>query len=195
MTAGDPGASLVTRALAERPTPLVLQWPVPGNPAALVAFETPGEWRRAIAALDLDARLPDMVRRKFARAQKLHLLGWQDIDLLKAGELAALAALELALTDRYGGAVKRRRPGLQRLLSHLVETEGLRDVDLPSIVACGGTALGYLTGELRPSLADRRNAMAHGDSFDGPPVTGLLHLVRDLVHVSYREYLRDAGQG
>lgn len=195
MSAANRETSPLAYILADRPTPLVLQWPVPGNPAALVAFETPDEWRQAIAALDLDARLPDIVRRKFGRAQKLYLLGWQDIDLLKAGELAALVALELALTDRYGRAVTRRRQGLQRLLSHLVETERLRDADLPSIARCGGTALGYLTGELRPSLAERRNAMAHGDPFDGAPVTGLLHLVRDLVHVSYRDYLRDAGQG
>ena len=33
---------------------------------------------------------------------KLHLLAWIDFDFIKASELVALTALELALMDRYG---------------------------------------------------------------------------------------------
>jgi hypothetical protein len=50
-----------------------------------------------------------MMWEKYRRAQKLCYLGWIDGDCIKAGELAALVALELALT----GTVRRiRQSGL-----------------------------------------------------------------------------------
>ena len=46
---------------------------------------------------------------KFESAQKLHVLAWLDFDLIKAGELIALTALELALTGCYAGKESTRR--------------------------------------------------------------------------------------
>jgi hypothetical protein len=47
-------------------------------------------------------------REEIERAQKLHVLVWLHFDVIKAGELIAFTALELALKDRYGLQVKRR---------------------------------------------------------------------------------------
>jgi hypothetical protein len=46
---------------------------------------------------------------KFERAQKLHLLAGIDFDVIKADELVALTALELALQEPYAGVLKERR--------------------------------------------------------------------------------------
>ena len=157
----------------------------------------------------LDPLIPSVVRLKFQRALKLHYLAWIDGDLIKAGELVALTALELALNDRYGGQVAGRpkkklkagqTPSLtdkppQRsfaaLLKHMVDGDGLTDVDIPMIARCGGTAVGQLTGTTKPTLADRRNALAHGDPFDGLPTSGLIELVRDLIDFAYRDYTKE----
>lgn len=64
--------------------------------------------------------------------------------------------------------------------------------DLPVIVRCGGSAIGHLTGAVRPSLAQRRNTLAHGDPFEGLSTGGLLELVRDLINFAYRHYLAEA---
>jgi len=44
----------------------------------------------------------------------------------------------------------------------------------------------------KPSLADRRNGMAHGDPFGesgaGGPCAGLLELLRDLIDYAYRDW-------
>jgi len=72
------------------------------------------------------------------------VLGWIDGDLIKAGELAALTALELALKARYGAGLMRastkrqagqaaygKRPSFRRLLECMIELEGLSDEVLP----------------------------------------------------------------
>lgn len=178
--------------LAERAEPLLLVWPMPGNPAALVQFDNAADWRRFIDGLAIDPRIPQIVRAKFARAQTLYLLGWIDFSLIKAGELAALIALELAVMDRYGGLIPKRKRSFATLLTYMVETDGLTDADLPVIVRCGGTAFGQLTGDVRPSLPERRNALAHGDPFEGLPAGGLLELARDLINFAYRHYIAEA---
>jgi hypothetical protein len=48
-----------------------------------------------------------------------------------------------------------------------------------------------LTGKTHPTLAERRNSLAHGDPFDGPPTAGLLELVRDLINFAYRHYIAE----
>ncbi len=178
--------------LPVREWPLDLPWPASGNPAGFVRFVHPDQWRAFIAGLDLDPRIPWIVGAKYARAQKLYLLSWIDFDLVKAGELAALIALELALVDRYGGHFSEKKRTFANVLKYMVETDGLTDADIPVTVRCGGTAVGQLTGQVRPSLAERRNGMAHGDPFDGLPVSGLLELVRDLITFAYRRYLAEA---
>lgn len=93
--------------------------------------------------------------------------------------------------DNAVGSAQRRFP-FAALLKHMVEGDGLDDSKLPIITRCGGTAIGQLTGDVRPTLAQRRNAMAHGDPFDGAPTGGLLELVRDLIEYAYRDYLAEA---
>ncbi|MBB6125632.1 hypothetical protein [Sphingobium subterraneum] len=195
--------------LPSRLEPLVLIWPAPGNPAAFWHFSTPDEWRAFVNTLALDPRVPDIVKLKFERAQKLFLLGWIDTDLIKGAELVALTALELALKDRFGHVVPRLatkkivpsspdammaqpiRYSFKALLRHLVDNEGLTDAQIPMIARCGGTATGQLTGQTKPTLEERRNAMAHGDPFDGMSTSGLVELVRDLIMFAYRHYLAD----
>ena len=154
--------------------PLLLPWPADGNPGGFLSFETGAQWRDFIAGLGIDPHIPDIVQAKFDRAQRLYLLGWIDFNLIKAGELAALIALET-------------------LLLHMVQADGLTDAQIPMSVRCGGSALGQLTGETHPTLAERRNLLAHGDPFDGFPTGGLLELVRDLINYAYRGYIAEAA--
>ena len=195
--------------LPERDIPLQLIWPVAGNPVAMLSFETPQQWRAFVAEMALDPAIPDPTRLKFERALKLFLLGWLDADLMKGAELIALTALELALKDQYGRAVppisaRKVKPGsadpmmansprhsFKALLRHMVEKDRLTDDLIPMIVRCGGKATGQLIGEVHPTLDERRNAMAHGDPFDGMPTSGLVELVRDLITYAYRGHLAD----
>lgn len=169
---------------------LSIIWPVPGNPSGYLHFEEANQWYAFVDSLGLGEHVPQIVRAKHGRAQLLYRLGWIDGGLIKAGELAALIALELALKDRYGRIVEPR-PGkvrsLARLLNHLVDVKKLSDQLIPMIARCGGTAVGQLTGKTEPSLSDIRNGLAHGDPFEGFPVAGLLELTRDLIHFAYRE--------
>lgn len=89
--------------------PLVVLWPMPGNLGGQVSFSTFTKWRSFVLALSPRRAIPEVVVRKFERAQKLYVLTWLDFDLIKAGELVAMTALELALTDRYAGAATERR--------------------------------------------------------------------------------------
>jgi hypothetical protein len=177
--------------LTRREGPVQMAWPTQGNPGGFVLFKNPVEWRTFVEGLGIDGRIPGIVRRKFSRAQSLYLLGWVDISLVKAGELAALIALELAVMDRYGGQVAKTKRTFSMLLKHMVEVDGLSDAQIPMLTRCEGTAVGQLTGETRPTLAERRNTLAHGDPFEGPPTAGLLELVRDLINFAYRDYLAD----
>jgi len=161
-------------------------------PGGFLQFDDPETWRKFIVGLGIDERIPDIVRAKFARAQTLYLLGWVAFDVLKAGELAALIALELATMDRYGGQMPKKGRTFATLLKHMVDADGLTDAHIPMVVRTGGTAIGFVTGEAKPSLSQRRNGMAHGDPFDGLPVGGLLELVRDLINYAYRDFIANA---
>ena len=120
--------------LVARPSPLLLHWPMPGDLGAVVSFVNASQWREFVLSLGVHPSLPEIVRLKFHRAQKLHFLGWLDVDLIKAGELSALVALELALKDRYLGKIlvpfraNGKKPpliNLHRLLTHMVKEDGL----------------------------------------------------------------------
>lgn len=180
-------------ALSDREEPVLLAWPTQGNAGGFIQFEKAADWRAFVESLDIDPRIPEIVRAKFARAQTLYLLGWADFSVIKAGELAALIALELALMDRYGGRLSKNKRSFAALLKYMVEVDGLNDAQIPMVVRCGGTALGQLTGDTRPTLAERRNALAHGDPFDGLPTGGLLELARDLINFAYRHYIAEAA--
>ncbi len=193
-----------------RSEPLLLPWPVPGRSGGFIQFDDAEQWRAFVASLALNPLIPQIVQAKYARAQKFYLVGWIDLDLAKAGELVALTALELALNDRYGADVKplpRKqldpstapmatppRRSFNVLLKHMVTKDGLTDGQIPMIARCVSTAIGQLTGETKPTLADRRNALAHGDPIDGLPTGGLLELVWDLIGFAYRHYLAEVGQ-
>ncbi len=161
-------------------------------PGGFLQFDDPEAWRSFIVNLGIDDRVPDIVRAKFARAQTLYLMGWIDLDVLKAGELAALIALELTLMDRYGDQIPKNRRSFATLLTHMADVDGLTDGNIPMILRTGGTAIGFVTGQAKPSLSQRRNSMAHGDPFDGLPVGGLLELVRDLINYAYRDFIANA---
>ncbi len=172
-------------------TSLHLPWPAPGNPAALIEFATADEWRSFVSSLSLPSGIPEIVSAKFRRAQMLYFLAWLYNDLIKAGEMMALATLELALNDRYGDKVKKR--GAYRSFADLLKymvTDGLTDEKIPMVRRSGGSAIGFVNGNCEPSLADRRNKQAHGDPFDGLPVGGLLELVRDLIAYAYRDFVK-----
>jgi hypothetical protein len=172
---------------ARRDGPLVLPWPVPGNPGGMLLFSTAHEWRSFILSLGLSSGIPEIVAAKFRRAQMLYFLAWVYFDLIKAGELVALTTLELALHDRYGNLVKKRGGGapFAELLKYML-SDGLSDAKIPMVQRTGGSVTGFLSGATRPSLAEIRNKQAHGDPFDGFPCGGLLELVRDLIAFAYR---------
>ncbi|MGN7709713.1 hypothetical protein [Agrobacterium radiobacter] len=180
--------------LTDREQPVLLAWPTPGNPGGFIQFDKAADWRDFVESLSIDTRIPDIVRVKFARAQTLYMLGWVDFSVVKAGELAALIALELALMDRYGGRISKNKRNFAALLKYMVDSDGLSDAQIPMVTRCGGTAIGQLTGEAHPTLAERRNTLAHGDPFDGLPTGGLLELVRDLINFAYRHYIAEAAR-
>jgi len=180
-------------ALSDREEPVLLAWPTQDNAGGFIRFKKAADWRAFVESLGIDTRIPEIVRAKFARAQMLYLLGWVDFSVVKAGELAALIALELALMDRYGGRISKNKRSFAALLKYMVDADGLTDAQIPMVVRCGGTALGQVTGETRPTLAERRSSLAHGDPFDGLPTGGLLELVRDLINFAYRDYIAEAA--
>lgn len=118
--------------LPPREAPLVLHWPEAGAPGGLVTFEDASSWRDDVAGLSLSPLVPAIVGLKYARAQKLYLLGWIDTDLIEAGELVAVTAIELAVTDRYGHLFPKRRRSLSVLLRHMVKGDGLTDAAIPN---------------------------------------------------------------
>lgn len=195
-------------SFARRAEPLILYWPAQGVPMMAHQFDTIEQWRSFVDGWSLHPLVPDIVRLKYQRALKLHYMAWIDGDLIKAGELVALTALELALNDRYGDRVPgkpRKKPkagqapdlsegppqrSFAALLKFMVAGDNLTDAKIPMIARCGGTAIGQLKGSTKPTLADRRNKLAHGDHFDGLPTSGLIELVRDLIEYAYRDYLR-----
>lgn len=179
--------------LEDRAVPLLLPWPLLGDPGGFIEVAKADDWRALVGGLGIDPRIPDIVRAKFHRAQTLYLVGWLDLGLVKVAELAALIALELAVLDRYGGKVSKNKRSFAVLLKYMVDSDGLTDAQIPMIVRCGGKVIGQLTGDTRPTLAERRNKLAHGDPFDGLPTGGLLELVRDLINFAYRDYIAEAA--
>jgi hypothetical protein len=164
---------------------------MPGSAGGtLRSFPAFADWQAFVLDLGLRHRVPDIVAAKFARSQKLLLFAWIDFDLFMAGEMTALTALELAARDRYGAKVRRRNGSIHLAdsLRYMVEHDGLTDAKVPMLQRCGGgTVVGFLTGQCKPSLAERRNDFAHGAPF-ASPCAGLFELVRDLIDYAYRDW-------
>jgi hypothetical protein len=194
--------------------PLSLMWPRPGNPGPVyLTFSNLAAWQQFIAEFDLNPLVPQTMWDKYHRAQKLYYLGWIDGDCIKAGELAALVALELALIDRYGApgqATRPRRGGppmLGALIAYMVEEDGLSDDQLPIFHKYGGGSIVRNLYETRDdrkvrgsavppmNLVERRNRAAHGDPFDSMPAAGLIEVVRDLIEYAYRDFIRERWDG
>ncbi len=189
--------------------PLTLMWPRPGNPGPVfLSFSDLEEWLPFIEEFNLSPLVPRAMWEKYHRAQKLYHLGWIDYDCIKAGELAALIALELALIDRYGGVGQAQRPRnggapmLGSLIAHMIEKDGLTDDQLPTFHKYGGgtivrslyetTKERKVRGTAAPSpmnLVERRNRAAHGDPFDIMVCAGLIEVVRDLIEYAYRHFI------
>lgn len=191
---------------AKRTSPFYIPWPIAGNPGAILTFDTPEDWLSFLRARDLHPAVPQITSAKYHRAQRLFALGWLDFDLIKAGELVAVTALEFALKERYFGAIGKKRPMFDDLLHHLVEKDGLSDSALPFTRLYGGSAIDFLYEtsatrdarkalgrEAQPTLHSIRNSLAHGDPFDGLPWSGLLELIRDLIEYAYREMIAGAA--
>ncbi len=180
-------------------------------PGGIVSFANFAVWQRIILGFRLPDGVPGDMVALFDRALKLHLVAWLDFDLITSGEMAALAALEHSLRDCYLGhfreehnkavvakaAKAKRSPTLKEnfrpesvslaaLLRHMHEHDGLRNDQLPFVRKYGGSVMRLLTGESDPSLADMRNARAHGSPFGSDYRSGLLELVRDLIEYAYR---------
>ncbi len=164
----------IADARAPSAGPLFVPWPMPGNLGGQVSFSTFAKWRSFVLALSPRRAIPEVIARKFERAQKLYVLTWLDFDLIKAGELVAMTALELALTDRYAGEETERRRRLvagkaekerrkisksekwwteyvsfEDLLKYMVERDGLTEEQIPMNARCGAASrvIGRLTGE------------------------------------------------
>ena len=211
MTAADNFLQDLAGRLAPQTGSLTLPWPQPGQPAGFRTFVSVVEWTACLSDLNLRPRVPEIVATKYRRAQKLYLLSWLDTDLIKAGELIAFTALELALNDCYGNKVtargKPRKPSMASkppakafadLLDHMVTGDGLTDARMPIVARYGGAVVDRLRLDLdigppaaRPTLSQLRNDLAHGHPFDGFPRGGLLELVRDLIHYAYRHLEAD----
>ncbi|MBX5180324.1 hypothetical protein HJB77_29425 [Rhizobium lentis] len=193
----------ISAAAETSPGPRWIPWPVAGNPGGQVDFASYSDWRDFFLQFDLHAAVPDIVRRKFARAMKLHLLAWIDADLIKAGELVAWTTLELALTNAYkhrileqrriAAAITGKKPSEQvkfaELLRFMESNDGLTDAKIPLVQKSGGSVTGRLSGARQPALNQVRNELAHGYPFDGFLQAGLIELVRDLIEYVHRDLI------
>ncbi|TBC25603.1 hypothetical protein ELH33_33040 (plasmid) [Rhizobium ruizarguesonis] len=205
MTTAEAPFPHISVAAETSPGPRWLPWPIAGNPGGQVHFASYGEWETFFLRFDLHVAVPDIVRKKFARAMKLHLLAWVDLDLIKAGELVAWTALELALTDVYkhrivekrrvAAALKGKEPServnLSELLRHMEKNDGLTDANIPLVQKSGGSVIGRFSGTQQPALNQLRNDLAHGYPFDGLLQSGLIELLRDLIEYAYRDRIED----
>jgi hypothetical protein len=136
----------------QREEPMLLPWPMEGVPVGLMSFRTPEEWHVFISSLALPASVPMIVLAKFRRAQVLYFLSWLYPDLIKAGELVALTALELALRGCYGNKVKGRRGGKPEFAALLQQMpkDGLTDDKIPLVQRAGALRSGSLQVRTNP---------------------------------------------
>jgi hypothetical protein len=170
---------------AKRTAPFIIPWPTIETPAALLEFATPADWLSFLKAWSLSPFVPLTVSAKSNRARRLYALSRLDFDLVKAGELVAITALELALKDRYAGLMESKRPMLDALLRYLVNEDRLTDNALPFTRLYSGSVNEILFESdaardarkaygcpAQTTLASIRNGLAHGDPFDGLPWNG-----------------------
>ena len=163
-----------------------------------MSFRRPKIGWPLVHRFNLSSAIPQTVALKYLRAKKLHAFAWFDYDLIKAGELVALSALERALKENYEG--KSKKSGLAVWwIEYMAEHDGLTDQVMPIAQRCGQPIVRFLyetdaaiaarkkVGGPEPNtLARIRNGLAHGNPFDGLNWPGLLEIVRDLIEHAYR---------
>ncbi|MGZ0018403.1 hypothetical protein [Nitrosomonas sp. wSCUT-2] len=196
-----------------REYPLCIYWASAGCPSELHVFHHYSDWNRFISGIPLNNKIPSVIAAKYGRAQALYLMGWIRDDVIKAGELAAFAALELALRDRYWCEFKEKKVELKENapeymkgkrinsfflpgLRFMVEYDGLRDEVLPVYNKSKGVVIANLFSDDKEqngakrsdTLVSFRNSLAHGDPFDGLPIGSLLEIIRDLIEYMYRNH-------
>lgn len=190
--------SVDASAWPQQASPLIVPWPVPKDSAHFHQFAHAEEWVAFVRCFDLDAAIPQTVALKYLRAQKLYAFAWLDYDLIKAGELVALSALERALKECYEG--KTKQSSLAAWVQYMAEHDCLTDEMLPIAQRCGQPIVRYLyetdqaikqrerVGAPEPmTFARIRNSLAHGDPLDGLIWPGLLEIVRDLIQHAFRK--------
>ena len=157
--------------------PFFLWIPVPGNPVFHKPFNTITEWREFVLSHNLDPAIPKKIAEKFQLAQRVYFLAWIDGNLIKAGELVALTALELALKSCYGSEMlqqttkeiieqekrsgKRKKipanfPQLHALLDHMVKADGLRNEKIPMAKKYGTKIMADLDEMEAPGVEQRK---------------------------------------
>ena len=47
--------------LEDRAVPLLLPWPLPGNPGGIIEIAKTDDWRAVVGGLGIDPRIPDIV--------------------------------------------------------------------------------------------------------------------------------------
>ncbi len=176
---------------ASRDGPLVIPWFYTSKTQVPVrAFDELDEWRRYVENLRLADCVWPAALQKYERALKLYYLAWLDADLIKAAELVALTALELALRERYlkkiiahGGdrGPKGNKVSLRALLQYMVEQDDLSDDKLPCVHQYGGSVVRNLYES--DQERNKRTHMSVGKNYDKmqivaePPIT--LDMIRN----------------
>lgn len=179
--------------------PLQLFWAGSSSVTELYVFSHLSEWRFFIDSLSLNCQVPQIIDSKYERARYLYYLAWIYPEIIKAGEVAALAALELALKDSYphvyqkiGKKGKVIRAYLKDGFKYMVEGDGLTDEKLPIFQKYRWPVISNLyckeSEDQTGTLVGIRNSLAHGDPFDAMPYAGLLEIVRDLIGYMYRNF-------
>ena len=194
-----------------RDAPFTIPWiHTPRTPSGLRSFSDFREWAAYVESLDLHPNVWVQTRHRWSRVLKIYILAWLDIDLIKAGELAALTALEMALKERYGSHYAKRPqdlehpPSLRVLFKHLVERDGLTNDNIPIAKMWDTDMVARLyerdvdrrerrekqIGVSPPiTIESIRNTAAHGDPFDTMPWGALLEVLKDLIHYADRDRL------
>lgn len=163
--------------------PFVLWIPAPRNSLLRKPFNTATEWREFVLSHDLNPAIPKKIAEKFQLALKVYFLAWIDGELIKAAELVALSALELALKSRYGSEMQQKKigeiiekeknakklsgkrkknptvPQLNELLEYMVGSDGLTNDKIPMAQKYGSQIINNIY-ETKADREARRNMLA-----------------------------------
>ena len=154
----------------------------------LMQFRRIGEWRDSLLTLQLRGKkVPLVFVDSYNAALRMLLLAWVEPAVIKPAELQALRSLEAGLRDVYFQLVfeqkraKKRdfnrekfKPGLGTYLDYMAKHDELSPEAHSPSKREGGNALDLI-----------RNALAHGNIFDGFPWGGLFESIRDVMEHAF----------